>query len=177
MKKTVFLFGLIAGVIVSGVLAFSTLKSYHNADYDSSMLLGYASMLVAFSFVFVGIKNSRDKYSNGIISFGKAFKIGLLISFIASTLYVLTWMIEYHFFIPDFMDNYCAQMLKQEAESGATAEALKQKEAQMASFKELYKNPLLIFLITYTEILPLGILISLISALILKRNKTQEVKV
>src|ERR1017187_9822075 len=70
------------------------------------MLIGYASMLVALSLVFVGIRNYRDKYNNGVISFGKAFKIGIMIVLIASTIYVVAWLIDYFFFIPDFMEKY-----------------------------------------------------------------------
>ncbi len=65
--------------------------------YETSMLIGYASMLIAFSLVYVGIRNYRNKYNGGVISFGKAFKIGILIVLIASTLYVIAWMIDYFF--------------------------------------------------------------------------------
>jgi hypothetical protein len=69
------------------------------------MLIGYASMLIAFSLVFVGIRNYRDKFNEGVISFGKAFKIGIMIVLIASTMYVVAWLIDYFFFIPDFFNR------------------------------------------------------------------------
>src|SRR6218665_1281532 len=88
MKKNVFVFGSIAGLIVSALMLWSIAACYKNADFEGSMLLGYASMLLAFSFVFVGIKNYRDKYNEGVISFGRAFKIGLFITLIAFTRFV-----------------------------------------------------------------------------------------
>ena len=87
MKKNVIVYGLIAGIIVS-VFMLSTVNYLSNCegsiDYNTSMLIGYASMLLAFSLVFVGIRNFRDKYNNGVITFGKAFKTGLYIVFVIS---------------------------------------------------------------------------------------------
>src|SRR5215210_668865 len=91
MKKNILIYGLIAGVIVSVLMLLSMNYISHcegNVDYTTSMVIGYASMLLAFSLVFVGIRNYRDKYNGGVISFGKAFKIGILIVLIASTMYV-----------------------------------------------------------------------------------------
>ena len=82
MKKNIIIYGLIAGIVVSILMLFTVNYISHcegNVDYDTSMLIGYASMLLAFSLVFVGIRNYRDKYNEGVISFGKAFKIGIMI--------------------------------------------------------------------------------------------------
>src|SRR5689334_11942185 len=119
MKKNVIIFGLIAGVIVSAAMILSMAKCYQMPEnYDNGMLIGYASMLIAFSFVFVGIKNQRDKYKGGVISFGQAFKTGLFITLIASTIYVITWIIDYYYFVPDFMDKYSVHMVNEVKASG-----------------------------------------------------------
>jgi len=141
-----------------------------DANFEHSMLIGYASMVLAFSFIFVGIKNYRDKYNNGLITFGKAFKTGLYISLIASTMYVITWLVDYYVFIPDFMDKYVAHMLKEAKDSGASAAELAKQAKELAYNQQLYKNPIMVVLFTYMEILPVGILVSLIAALILKRK-------
>ncbi|PWS31600.1 DUF4199 domain-containing protein [Pedobacter paludis] len=177
MKKNVLVFGLIAGAIVTAMMVFSAAKCYGDANFESSMVLGYASMLLAFSFIFVGIKNYRDKYNNGIISFGKAFKIGLYISLIASTLYVVVWLFDYYLFIPDFMDKYTAHALLEAKKAGATAVEMAEKTKQMNDYKELYKNPLYVILLTYSEILPIGIIVSILAALILKRKNSSMHKV
>jgi hypothetical protein len=170
MKKNVIVFGLTSGLIVSGLMVLFTSMFCGNSNYEGSMLLGYASMLLAFSFVFVGIKNFRDKYNEGLITFGKAFKVGLLIALISSTMYVLTWLVEYYFFIPDFMDKYAEHMINQAQSSGATAAQLEEQVAEMAKYKEWYKSPVFVILLTYMEVLPIGIVIALISALILKKQ-------
>lgn len=174
MKRNVLVFGTIAGLIISVFMFVSMLFFSNSSDFSGSMLVGYASMLIAFSFVFVGIKNFRDKYNDGLITFGKAFSIGFLISLIASTFYVITWMLELKFVIPDFMESYGAHMLKQVKESGASQIQIDKTIAEMAYYREIYKNPVFVALLTYMEILPIGLLVTLISALILKKkNKTQ----
>jgi hypothetical protein len=173
MKKNIIIYGLIAGTIVSGLMLFTITNLSHcegNVDYNKSMLIGYASMLLAFSLVFVGIRNYRDKYNGGVISFGKAFKIGLMIVLIASTMYVLAWLIDYFFFIPDFMDKYSANMLEQLKASGASQMEIEKQSKEMASFGKMYKNPLFNAMMTYVEILPVGLAVTLLSSLILKRK-------
>ncbi len=110
-----------------------------NADYNISMLIGYASMLIAFSFVFVGIRNYRDKYNEGVISFGKAFKIGIMIVLIASTFYVVTWLIDYFYFIPDFMEKYAAHTIDKLKANGASPMELDKKTKEMAILPECIK--------------------------------------
>lgn len=170
MKKIVLVFGLIAGLIVTGMMIYSTTQVYKNENYKGSLVLGYTTMVVAFSLIFVGIKNFRDKYNQGVISFGKAFRIGLYITLIASTMYVLAWLVESYVFMPDFAEKYAACVINDARSSGASQAALDAKKAELAKFQEMYKNPLFVILFTYTEILPVGILISLISALLLKKK-------
>jgi hypothetical protein len=178
MKKNVIVFGCIAGLIVATFMGISmAIYSGNGHNFDYGMLVGYASMLLAFSFVFVGIKNYRDKYNNGLITFGQAFKTGFFISLIASTVYVITWLVEYYFFIPDFMDQYAQHMLDKAKESGISAEEMSKKATEMNSYKELYKSPVMVILLTYMEILPLGILVTLVSALILKRKSKPEAEI
>lgn len=170
MKKNVIVFGLIAGLIVSVLMVLSIAKCYSDPNLEHSMLIGYASMVLAFSFIFVGIKNYRDKYNDGLITFGKAFKIGLYISLIASTIYVMVWLIDFYVFIPDFMDRYVAQAIREAKSSGASAAELAKQAKELAANQQMYKNPVMVVLFTYMEILPVGLLVSLVAALILKRK-------
>jgi hypothetical protein len=176
MKKNIIIYGLIAGFIVSFLMLFSLNRSNAGGhiDFDKGLLIGYASMLIAFSLVYVGIRNYRDKYNGGVISFGKAFKMGLMIVLIASTIYVVAWLIDYFFFIPDFMDKYSAHMLEQLKASGASQAVIDKQTEEMASMGRMYKNPFFTALMTYIEILPVGLVVTLISALILKRKTSKN---
>jgi len=173
MKKNIIVYGVIAGIVVSILMLFSVNGLSHREggiDYNTSLLIGYASMLIAFSLVFVGIRNYRDKYNDGVISFGKAFKIGIMIVLIASTIYVVAWLIDYYFFIPDFMDKYSTQMLNELKASGANQMEIDKQTKQMADMAAMLKNPFYNAMMTYVEILPVGLIVTLISALILKRK-------
>ncbi|MEE1944120.1 DUF4199 domain-containing protein [Pedobacter sp. KR3-3] len=171
MKKNILVFGLLSGLIVSVAMSVSMVLCYNKNSYSGNMVLGYTMMLLAFVFVFVGIKNYRDKFNGGLISFGNAFKIGGLIALIASTMYVIAWLIVYYNFIPDFMEKYSAHVINQAKEAKVSQAELNKQIAQMNSFKEIYKSPLGIILMTYLEILPLGLIVALISSLILKRKE------
>lgn len=178
MRRNIIICGLLAGIIVSALMLVSTNYLSHckgNVDYDTSMFIGYASMLVAFSLVFVGVRNYRDNYNDGVISFGKAFKIGIMIVLIASTLYVIAWLIDYFLFVPDFMERYSAHMLDKLKASGASPMEINEQAKKMADFARMYKNPFFNAVMTYMEILPVGLIVTLISSFILKR-KAQQVQ-
>ncbi|AXG74892.1 DUF4199 domain-containing protein [Flavobacterium arcticum] len=170
MKKNVWTFGVIAGFI--SIIGFVISTIYPDAiDMEKGMIYGFASMILAFSLIFVAIKNYRDKYNEGIVSFGKAFQIGLYISLIASTIYVGVWLIEYYFILDNFWGKYAEMHQAGLVAKGLSPEEIAQEMVTVQGYKELYdNNPLLAGLYTYIEILPVGILIALIAAAILKRK-------
>jgi len=177
MKKNIIIYGIIAGIIVSVLMVISINYISHvdgKVDYNISLLIGYASMLIAFSLVYVGIRNYRDKYNGGVISFGKAFKIGSMIVLIASTIYVVAWLIDYFFFVPDFMEKFSAQELDKLKASGASQIEIDKQTKEMANFAKMYKNPFFNAMMTYVEILPVGLIVTLISSLILKRKTAKN---
>ena len=135
LKKNILIYGLIAGIIVS-IFMLSTVNYIShcegNVDYSTSMLIGYASMLLAFSLIYVGIRNYRNKYNGGVISFGRAFKIGILMVLIASTIYVIAWMIDYFFFIPGFAEQLAAHMIAEVKASGASQVEIDKETKEMA---------------------------------------------
>ncbi len=169
MKKTVLVYGLISGLIVASLMVVNSIYCSETGN-NIGMVLGYSSMIIAFSLIFVAIKNYRDKFKNGVISFGKAFQIGFLITLIASTMYVLVWQIEYNFFMPDFAEKYGAKILNDLKASGAGHAEIEEKRKEMAEFAIMYKKPLYNILMTYAEILPVGLLVTLVSSLIVKRK-------
>jgi flagellar biosynthesis protein FliQ len=166
MKKNNLVFGIIAGMIVSVMMVFSVSRTYTTGDFAPSIVIGYTSMIVAFSLIFVGMRNYRDKFNNGVITFGQAFRTGLYITLIASTMYVVAWLIMYYAFVPDFMDKYSEYALRESAAAGEGPEKIE----EVQTMRDLYRNPLMVILFTYMEILPVGLVISLISALILKKK-------
>ncbi len=175
MKKTILIFGIISGLISTSLfIGKMLLGKAGQEDFKNGLIYGYTLMILAFSLIFVCTKITRDKYNGGSISFGRAFLVGLYITLIASTIYVIVWLIDYHFFIPDFMEKYSAHVLEGLKASGASQSEITRQSGEMARLSEMYRNPLFIVLLTYAEIVPVGLVVSLISALALKRKK-QEV--
>lgn len=164
MKKTVWIFGLIIGGILAANMV-AMVQMVYSGKFKGNDFVGYAALVVIFSIIFFGIKNYKNKQNAGLISFGKAFKIGTLIAFIGSTVYVVVWLFYYYLFVPDFMDVYTSCVLRE-----STPADLPAKTQQMADFKEMYKNPLFVVLITYSEVFPIGLIVALISGLILKKK-------
>jgi hypothetical protein len=171
MKKNILVCGLIGGIVAAswGVVNEGMLSD--SLSLNTRMLLGYTTMILAFSLIFVAVKNYRDNYNSGIITFWQALKIGLLITLIASTVYVIVWMIDYSYFVPDFGEKYQAQVLAELKASGASPEVIQKQAAEMAVTMEKYKtSPMFRVMFTYLEIVPVGIVMSLIAALILKNK-------
>ena len=172
MKKNILVFGSISGIIVGTLMALSLFWANQGHDIKEGMLLGYASMVIALSLIYVGVRNFRDKYHDGVISFAKAMKLALGITLIASTIYVVFWLVEFYVFIPDFMDKYTAAHILQVKSSGLSQADIQKEVAQMESMRDAYDhNPLVVVLYTYLEIVPVGIIISLLTALLLKRKR------
>lgn len=170
MKKNVIVFGLIIGTALTAMMLIMANKCYTNPKFETNDAVGYAALLAMFSLIFFGIRNYRDKYMSGIISFGQAFKVGAYISLIASAMYLVVWLFDFYIFIPDYLNAYKEHVLYQATLDGASQTELQAKAAEMDQFKEMYKNPVFVVLITLSEVLPLGLVVSLLSAFFLKKK-------
>lgn len=171
MNKNVLIFGAIIGTILCINMIVMVNLIHTNPGMETNDYLGYAAMVVVFSLIFFGVRNYRNKELDGVISFGKAFKTGFIITLIASTMYVLVWLFYFYLFMPDFIDHYTEHVLLVASQDGATEAELAAKNEDMKGFGEMYENPLFVVLITYFEVLPVGLLVALFSALILKSKK------
>jgi hypothetical protein len=170
MKTTVWTFGLISGAILAVVIATMPLYLNGTMNFDHAEIVGYSVMVLAFVLVFFGIRSYRENVGGGAITFGKAFQVGILVTLIACTVYVAAWEIVYFNFLPDFADKYAALTLQKMRTRGATEAAIAKTAEEMAKFKVWYKNPLLNAGMTFMEVLPVGLLMTLASAAILRRK-------
>ncbi len=172
MKKIILIYGLIAGTIVATMMLI-TMPMFDSGTLpmDKGELIGYTTMVIALSMIFFGIKSFRDNHSDGVVTFWKGCQIGLLITLIAAVMYGLAWEITYSRIGESFTAKMTDQYYKElEADGASEAEIEKAKE-QWASFSELYKNPLIRFGVTITEILPVGIVLTLLSAGLLRKKE------
>ena len=165
MKKTVLTFGLISGVIMAALM-FATLPFTDSAWLQAhSMFIGYTTMVLSFMLVFFGIRSYRENIGGGTVTFGRAFGVGILITLISSVLYVIAWEIMY-FGIPSFGERFMAMCVAHIKSSGASPEAI---QTELNQLKYL-NNPFINAAMTFVEPFPVGLIISLISALILRKK-------
>jgi len=173
MKKTVFTFGLIAGVIISVLMGGSLLLA-DKIGSGHSMALGYTIMVASFMLIYFGIRSYRDNTLGGQISFGRAFVCGLLITLITSVCYVAMWEILYFNFMPHFMDGYFAAQIHKVQSSGLDPATVAAQVAAIQHSQQLYQNPIVNMAYTIMEPLPVGLIIALISAAVLRRKAPVE---
>ena len=167
MKKTILTFGLISGAI-SSLMMIATLPFQDKIGH--SYILGYTTLVLSFLLVFFGIRSYRDNIGGGEITFMRALGVGLAITLISCIFYVVTWEIVYFNFMHDFMDKYGAHLIEKARASGASQAALETLRQQNQKLKQMYENPLFNAALTFLEPAPVGLAITLISALILKRK-------
>jgi Protein of unknown function (DUF4199) len=173
MKKTVLTFGLISGAL-SSVMMVATIPFAHQIGFNKALIVGYTTIVLSFLLVFFGIRSYRDNVGNGQITFAKAFAVGICITLISCMFYVATWEILYFKFMPDFMDNYGAHTVEQLKASGASPAVVEAQVQKLEKLKQQYKNPLYNSLMTFIEPFPVGLVITLISAAVLRKKAQSQ---
>jgi hypothetical protein len=173
MKKTVLTFGLIAGAIISVLMGGSLLLA-DKIGSGHSMAVGYTIMVASFLLIYFGIRSYRDNDLAGHISFGRAFTCGILITLITTICYVAMWEVLYFNFMPHFMDSYFAAQIHKVQSSGLDPATIATQVAALERSQQLYQNPFVNMAYTFIEPFPVGLIITLVSAAILRRKASVE---
>jgi Protein of unknown function (DUF4199) len=169
MKRIVITFGLISGGLAA-LMMFATIPLVDRVSYEYLTVLGYTIFVACFLMVFFGIRSYRDNVGGGRITFGKAFTVGILITLLSCAIYIISWEFIHQQFLPTFMDDYTNHIVEKMRAAGATQEELNQQIRENEQFKQWYKNPFIRYAMSLMEAFPVGLLITLISSLILKRK-------
>lgn len=178
MKKTILVYGGISGTLVALMLIISfvfIIGNNPNHDMTGGMIIGFTSQFLAMSFIFIATHSYKKNVLGGTIKFWPALKIGLLISLIASTMYVLTWVILYKTGSSVIMEGMAQKEIEDLVKKGSSQAVIDEAKNRWA-FYRTYPG---LILFTYVEILPTGILMSLISATIFTlvgRKKKRDVE-
>ena len=169
MKKTVLTFGLISGGI-SAALLFVTVTVSDRVGFDRGEILGYTLIVLSALLVFFGVRSYRENVSGGRLTFARGFAVGILITLISSFCYVASWEIAYFKFMPDFADKYAAYSIEKAKASDASQEKIEKKIQEAQHFREIYRNPVVNVAMTFMEVFPVGLGVTLLSAGILRRR-------
>ncbi|HKG90286.1 MAG TPA: DUF4199 domain-containing protein [Gemmatimonadaceae bacterium] len=175
MRRIVLTFGLIAGAILSLMMLVSTaLADQIGFGKAFSAIGGFTTMVLSFLLVYFGIRTFRDTMTDGTIGFGKAFGVGLLITLVACVCYVATWEVIYYWLMPDFLERYAAHALATARASGATEAELAAQARELARHRTMYANPLVNVAFAFIEPLPVGIVMTAVSAWLLRRRQPRS---
>ena len=169
MTKHVLTFGLLSGAVAAAMM-FLTLPFAERIGFDRSIFVGYTTIVISMLFVYFGVRSYRDNVLGGQMTFGRAFQAGLLIAVISSLCYVAAWLVLYYGFMPDFGDKYAAHLVASARAGGASQAEIDEAVKQADQAKSMLANPLINAAVAFTEPIPVGILVALISALVLKRT-------
>lgn len=174
MKKIVLTFGLISGAISAGLM-MGIMRFIDQIGFDRGVIVGYTAILLSFLLVFFGIRSYRENVGDGYISFGRAFQVGILIALISSLIYIVAWEIVFQNWLYDFPEKYTNYLIEQARASGASAEEIARQREEWNSTWALYRGNILIrAAYTFLEPFPVGLLITLISAVILRRRRKEQ---
>lgn len=164
------IYGGIAGVVIIAIMA-TVLTLGQGSDYATSMITGYLVMLVVLSLIFIGTKRYRDIEQGGVISFGKAFGVGIGIAIVAAIAYALAWEVFLAMTGYVFIDDYSAAQIAAIEAQQLDAQAAASKIAEVESARTLYGQPMFRLAISFIEIFPVGLLVTLVSAFFLRHPK------
>jgi Protein of unknown function (DUF4199) len=170
MLRIILTCGVVAGLIVVVPMALYLLNADPAAAMNSQFA-AYLVMILALSLIFVGVKRFRDRALGGVIKFVPAFLMGLGISAVAGAVYVVGWEIVMALTDFSFIDTYSTAMIDAARAKGAAPAEIEAITAEMAAFSAQYANPLFRMPMTFIEIFPVGFLISLISAALLRNSR------
>jgi len=175
MTRVVLTFGVLAGVIISAMVWITAaLAERDQIKFERLEVVGYASMIIALSMVFFGIKSYRDNQGKGRLSFWKGVQVGALISVIAGVLYFagsLSYGIVSPGFEETFMRKFTELKVNQLQTQGAPQSDIDKAAAEVETMRVLFRNPLLFFLVCMMEILPIGLIVTFISAALLRNRE------
>jgi len=169
MKKTVLTFGLISGA-VSASMMLITIPFVDAIGWKKGEILGYTGIVLSALLVFFGVRSYRENAGGGRLTFGRGFAVGILIALISSACYVGTWEIVYFKFMPGFAEKYAAHMVERAKTSGACQQKMNETERKAKQFTEMYHNPVINVALTFTEVFPIGLVVTLVSAGILRKK-------
>jgi hypothetical protein len=171
MLRYILIYGAIAGALVGVPLSIVTLTMSGQSMMHYGMLVGYLMMLVALSAIFVAIKRHRDAELGGVIRFWPALALGLGVSVVAGVIYVIAWEVSCALAHADFAGSYARAMIAQQQAKGVSGAALERFRTEMEQFKLQYANPLYRWPMTFAEIFPVGVIVSLVSAGLLRNSR------
>lgn len=161
-------YGLITGIIIAlWVIIWGVFipvdPEGSGMSYGLMEILGFLSMFLGFITIFLA--NFKQIYDEDDSKFWPLLRSGLIISVVASIIYTASWMTVYEANGSEKIDALIVMQEKDVMASDLSEAKKAERIEYIHSSMEGYKNNVLIRLgVTLSEILPFGILLSLLSS-------------
>ena len=160
--KTELKYGLIAGIGVSVYVLLEYFLGFHTTYPEIGQYSGYFSAIIPIFAILYAIKEKRNRYFNGYITFGQGFITGLIVTVISAFIITGFFVIYNDFINPEglkYISSWRAEQMR--------LENIPEEEivASIEEYNAMY-NPLVIFSGTFV----MGLLITAILAFLLRRK-------
>jgi hypothetical protein len=169
MKKTVLVYGLVSGVLASGMMLAAT-RYILRKELGKADLIGYSSMVLVALLIFFGVRSYRRNVGAGKLSFRRGFLVGLGITLLSTACYLATFQLLYYVLEPGIEEKYAACMVERAHRSGSSPAEIGEREVQARRMVELLENPWTNIALTLIEPLPVGLVLATLSAAILRKR-------
>lgn len=136
-------------------------------DMEKNQGLGMVGYLILLGAQFLGVKEIRDGEMNGLISFGSAWKKGLLIAAVAGIISGVYMAIHLNYINPELLEEVLYETESQLEASGASSEEM-EMGMKMA---RIFTNPWMTSVFTVLGFLFIGMILALIPAAVLKKEE------
>jgi pheromone shutdown protein TraB len=172
MKTVIFRYGLYSGLAIVILTAIHFFILMPNASWETSEFAGYLTMILSMIFVFMGIRYYRDHVNNGFLSFTQGLKLGALIVLIPAICFALFDILYAKVLNPSWSDEYFGYYVEK-IKASAPADKVEEELQNLQKNKEMFSNPFIQFLLMAATVYVIGLIVTIISALTLRRNKTE----
>ncbi len=172
MKRTALRYGLYGVYLLLAFCLVRFLINPHPTNFDNQEIIGWVGILLSVVFVYFGVKYYRDKENGGSLRFGEGLKLGLLITIFPALLFGVYSVVYSEVLDPGFMDNYYAWQVAK-VKSSVPAAELQQKLQDMQKEREMFDSPLIQFVAMFLSVFVVGLIVTVISTLVLKRKVRQ----
>ena len=167
MFRSALIFGSLSGIATIITMIFGL---EFGGDGGGSQAVGFLIMFIALSLIFFGVKRYRDIEQGGVIKFSKALGLGVMMAVVAGIAYVVIWEIYLGLTGYEFYNDYFDSLLAKQEAAGLTGPELEAWATKNEGWKTALQNPLVRMPITFTEIFPIGFIVALVSAALLRKS-------
>ena len=173
MKRTILKYGLIGGLIMSGLFAISVVIAGDPPDYVMMEIIGYTSMILAMLAIFFGVKSCRDHLLGGTISFGQGMGVGTGIATVAAAVLGFYTFAHIAWVDPNFEEDYSAWQIETIQQSDMSETEKAEEIQHVEELLTTMNSPFMQGLVMFATVFAMGLVATLITAAILKRNVPQ----